>query len=48
MVSIWNHFLLGMLAAALRRNTGNRTLQNLQKSLLHTLTGYIAGNGNIL
>ena len=37
-----------MLAAALRRNTGNRTLQDLQKRLLYTLTGYIAGDGNIL
>ena len=31
-----------MLAAALRRDVGDRALQNLQQRLLHALAGYVA------
>ena len=33
-----------MLSSALRRNTGNSSLQNLKKCLLYALAGHIAGN----
>ena len=42
-----DHFLLGVLAATLRRNTGNGTLQNLQQCLLDALTGNVTGDGGI-
>ena len=37
-----NKFLVGVLTTTLRRNIDRRTLQNLQKSLLHTLTRHVA------
>ena len=37
-----------MLSPALRRHVGNGTLQNLQKSLLNTLAGHVAGDGTVL
>ncbi len=37
-----------VLAAALRRNVGYRTFQNLQKRLLHALARNIAGDGRVL
>ena len=41
-------FLMWMLASPLRWNVGDRSFQNLQQSLLHTLAGNIAGNRRIL
>ena len=41
-------FLMGMLAATLRRNVGNRTFQDLEQRLLHALARDIAGDGRIL
>ena len=42
-----NEFLLGVLAAALRRDVGDRALQNLQQRLLHALAGYVACDGGV-
>ena len=43
-----DEFLMGMLAAALRGNGSDGTLQDLQQSLLHAFTAYIAGDGGVL
>ena len=43
-----NQFLMWMLSSALWRYISNRTFQNLQQCLLHTLARYITGNGWIL
>ena len=40
-----NKLLVGVLASALRRNIGNRTLQYLQQCLLYTLAGHIPSDG---
>src|SRR5277367_3343909 len=40
--------LLGMLASALRGDTRNRTLHDLQQRLLHALARYIAGDRRIV
>ena len=42
-----DHFLLGVLTAALRGNTGNGTLQNLQQCLLDAFAGNVTGDGGI-
>ncbi len=39
-----NEFLMGVLTAALRRNTGNCSLQYLQQCLLYTFSRNIPGN----
>src|SRR6185312_5684403 len=41
-------FLVRMLPTALRRNIGDRALEDLQERLLYTLTGHIARDGRIL
>ena len=41
------HFLMRMLAAALRRNTGNGPFEDLQKGLLNAFTGNVASNGRV-
>src|SRR6202035_3807937 len=41
-------FLVRVLAAALRRNVGNRALQYLEQRLLHAFAGNVAGNGGVL
>ena len=41
-------FLMRMLAAALRRNVGDRAFQDLQQRLLHAFARNIAGDGRIL
>ena len=41
-------FLVRMLAAALRRNVGDRAFQDLQQRLLHAFARDIAGDGRIL
>ena len=41
-------FLVRVLAPALRRDVGDRTLDNLQQRLLHTLAGNVARDGGIL
>ena len=41
-------FLVRMLAAALRRNIGDRAFQNLQQRLLHAFARNIAGDRRIL
>ena len=41
-------FLVRMLAAALRRNVGDRAFQNLQQRLLHAFAGDVAGDGGVL
>src|ERR1700728_2664049 len=41
-------FLLGMLASALRGDTRNRTLHDLEQRLLHALARYIAGDRRIV
>ena len=43
-----NHLLLGVLASALRRYVDHRTLEQLEQTLLHTLTAHIARNGWIV
>ena len=40
--------LMRMLAPALRRHAGNRSLQNFQQRLLHTLTRDISGDRGAL
>ncbi len=40
--------LLGMLPSTLRRNIGNRTLNDFQQRLLNALAADVAGNGGIL
>ena len=41
-------FLVRVLAPALRRDIGDRTLDNLQQRLLHALAGNVARDGGIL
>ena len=41
-------FLVGMLAAALRRNVGDRAFQDLQQRLLDAFARNVAGDGGIL
>ena len=41
-------FLIRMFAAALGRNTGNRTFNQFQQGLLHTFAGYVAGNRRVV
>ena len=41
-------FLVGVLAAALRRHVGNRALENLEQRLLHAFAGHVASNGWVL
>ena len=41
------HFLMRMLASALRRNAGNGPFEDFQKGLLYTFTGYVAGNRRV-
>ena len=43
-----SEFLVGMLAAALRRHIGNRAFEDLQQRLLHAFAGNIAGDGRVL
>ena len=38
---------MGVLPTALRRNVGNRTLEDLQKRLLHTFAADVPGDGGI-
>jgi hypothetical protein len=40
--------LLGVLAAALRRDVGDRALEHLEQGLLHALAGDVAGDGDVL
>ncbi len=40
-------FLVGMLAAALRRHVGDGAFQNLQQRLLHAFTGNVAGDRGV-
>ena len=40
-------FLVGMLAAALRWNVGDRPFQDLQQRLLHPFTGNVSGDGGV-
>ena len=47
-VSTGGEFLVGMLASALRRNIRDRAFENLQKRLLHSFTGDVAGDGGVL
>ena len=42
-----NELLIGMLASALGRNVGNRTLQNLEQRLLDALARNVAGDGAV-
>ena len=42
-----DELLLRVLASALRRDVGDRTLDDLQKRLLHALAGYVAGDGRV-
>ena len=41
------HFLVGMLAAALRRNAGNGPFEDLQQGLLDAFTGNVTSNGRV-
>ena len=41
-------FLLRMLSPALRRHRGNVPFDQLQKRLLHALTGDVAGDGRVV
>ena len=41
-------FLVRMLAAALRRNVGDRAFENLQQRLLHAFARNVAGDGRVL
>ena len=41
-------FLVRMLAAALRRNIGDRPFQDLEQRLLHAFARNIAGDGRVL
>ena len=43
-----NHLLLGMFAAALRRDVHNAALYDFQKRLLHALARHVAGDGGIV
>lgn len=43
-----DHFLIRMLASALRRHVRHGAFQDLQKSLLDAFTGDIAGDGDVL
>ena len=43
-----DELLLGVLAAALRGDIADGAFQDLQQSLLHTLTAHVAGDGGIL
>ena len=43
-----DEFLLGMLAATLRRNIDNIALKEFQHSLLHSLSGHVARDGGIV
>ena len=40
--------LMGMLSSTLRWYGCNGSLQDLQKSLLYALSGYISGDGRVL
>ena len=40
--------LLGMLAAALRRNVGDRAFEHFQQGLLHALARHVAGDRDVL
>jgi hypothetical protein len=41
-------FLLGMLAAALRRHVANRAFEDLQQRLLHAFARNVARDGDVL
>jgi hypothetical protein len=41
-------FLLRVLAAALRRDAGDRALHDLEQCLLHALAGHVAGNRGVV
>ena len=43
-----DELLFRMLAASLRRNIHHASLEKLQKSLLHTLPGYVTRDGRIV
>lgn len=43
-----DHFLIRMLASALRRHVRHGAFQDLQKSLLDAFTGDVAGDGDVL
>ncbi len=43
-----DELLMRMLASALRRDVGNRALDDLQQRLLHALAGDVARNGGVL
>src|SRR5215213_221464 len=44
----WEKLLVRMLATALRRHVGDSAFENLQKRLLHALTGHIARDRGVL
>ena len=41
------HFLMRVLAPALRRNAGNGPFEDFQEGLLDTFTGYVAGDRRV-
>src|SRR5687767_2493307 len=43
-----DEFLMGVLASALRRNVGDRALDDLQQRLLDTLAADVAGDGGVV
>ena len=43
-----DQLLMGMLSSTLRWYGCNGSLQDLQKSLLYALSGYISGDGRVL
>src|SRR6478736_224653 len=43
-----DEFLVRVLASALRRNRGDRALEDLQQRLLHSLAGDVPGDGGVL